>query len=72
MKQKIINEKNYTKQCSNCFYGRTTKDRTEVLCEKKGIVSPDYKCRHYRYDPLKRVPNKTVIDTNYTAEDFKL
>ncbi len=72
MKQKIINEKNYTKQCSNCFYGRTTKDRTEVLCEKKGIVSPDCKCRHYRYDPLKRVPNKTVIDANYTAEDFKL
>ena len=72
MKQKIFNDKNYTKKCSSCFYGRSTKDRTEVLCEKKGIVDPENRCRHYKYDPLKRVPEKTVIDTNFTADDFKL
>lgn len=72
MKQKMIDDKKYSKQCSNCFYGRTPKDKDAVLCEKKGIVDPTDKCRHYKYDPLKRVPDKIVINTDYTEDDFKL
>lgn len=72
MKQKIIDDKKYSKQCSNCFYGRSPKDKSSVLCEKKGVVDPFSKCRHYKYDPLKRVPQKISLDINYTEEDFKL
>ncbi len=72
MKQKIIDNKKYSKQCSNCFFGRTPKDKDSVLCEKKGIVEPDSKCRHYKYDPLKRVPDKIVLRAEYNEDDFKL
>lgn len=72
MKQKMIDKKKYTSKCANCFFGRTPKDRTVVLCEKKGIVEPDASCRHYKYDPLKRVPSKVVIDNSYTKEDFEI
>ena len=51
MKQKIIDEKKYPKKCANCFYGRTPLDNSSVLCEKKGVVDPESKCRHYQYDP---------------------
>jgi hypothetical protein len=30
----------------------------KMLCEKRGVVLPVDKCRHFVYDPLKRVPKK--------------
>ena len=72
MKQKLIDKKKYSKTCANCLYGRAPKDREVILCEKKGIVEKGDTCRHYKYDPLKRVPNKVVIDTGFTKEDFEI
>lgn len=72
MKQKMISKKKYTPQCSNCLYGRSPKDRSVVLCSKKGIVEGSSTCRHYKYDPLKRVPNKVVINSDFSKEDFEI
>lgn len=72
MKQKFTDDKKYPKACKNCFFGRITKDNQTVLCEKQGVVEPDNCCRKYKYDPLKRIPNKTVILSDYTEDDFKL
>lgn len=72
MKQKLIDVKKYPKKCANCFFGRTPLDKDSVLCEKKGVVDPESKCRHYIYDPLKRVPQKPLPPMEFTAEDFKL
>ena len=72
MKQKIIDEKKYPKKCANCFYGRTPLDNASVLCEKKGVVDPENKCRHYKYDPLKRIPPKPLPTIEFSAEDFEL
>lgn len=41
-----------------------------MLCYYKGPVSPDYKCRRYKYDPYKRTPSRqpdikpASLDTN--------
>lgn len=72
MRQKLIDKKKYSKVCMNCRYGRTPKDKESVLCEKKGIVDPNGKCRHYQYDPLRRIPERAVIANDYTEDDFKL
>lgn len=72
MKQKLFDDKKYSKLCKNCFFGRSTKEKDIVLCEKKGVVDPDGKCTHYKYDPLKRVPEKTKLISDYSEEDFKL
>ena len=72
MKQKFIDSKKYPKKCSSCVYARIPDDESMVLCEKKGIVDPDSSCRKYEYDPLKRVPLKSVISTDFTPEDFSL
>ena len=71
MRQKMIDKKKYTKKCSNCFYGRTFKDNSEVICEKKGLVETDSCCRHYKYDPLKRVPERLILP-EYSKEDFEI
>lgn len=72
MKQKIIDKKNYPRKCSNCLYGRTPLDNRSVLCEKKGEVDPEGSCRRYKYDPLKRIPAKPILDTDYSPEDFQI
>lgn len=60
------------KACRNCQYGRKTTDGEKILCTRKGIVEPDYSCRRYCYDPLKRVPRRMPSLPDFTPEDFKL
>lgn len=58
--------------CQNCRHGRKAMDGEKILCTHKGIVEPDFSCRKYRYDPLKRVPKRRLALPAYTADDFKL
>ena len=44
----------------------------DALCERRGIVSPDFHCRHYEYDPLKRIPKAPPQLQEFSAEDFSL
>lgn len=47
------------KVCAHCIHARDFNRRHE-LCHKRGPVSPDYSCAHFKYDPLRRVPPKPV------------
>ncbi len=58
--------------CAYCLKGKETVDKTEILCTKKGIVSPDYSCRKFKYDPLRRVPKIPPELEKFTAEDFSI
>ncbi len=45
-------------------------ERDEMICVKKGIVSADFYCRHFVYDPLKRTPpTPAVLDISKLVED---
>lgn len=58
--------------CEYCQHGRPATDPKMILCQKKGVVSPYYKCRRFLYDPLKRVPRPRPRLPRFTAEDFQL
>ena len=58
--------------CALCQYARDFRG-DEMLCMKKGPVSFDFHCRHFCYDPLKRVPPRpATLNDKYTSEDFSL
>ena len=59
--------------CSYCLRSAKLADG-QILCSKKGIVSCDGKCAHFRYDPFKRIPVKPkALDFGkYTKDDFSL
>lgn len=42
--------------CKYCEHAEALTDQDAMLCEKMGIVSAAYRCRRFRYDPLKRDP----------------
>lgn len=60
-------------RCVYCRKGSTLNEE-QVLCVKKGVVSPGGHCRGFRYDPLKRVPPKpaTLTRPALSDEDFSL
>lgn len=72
MKQKLFSEKNYPKKCANCAYGTLTSDKENILCLKEGVKEPDDFCKKYKYDPLKRIPQKITFQSDFTPEDFML
>ena len=46
----------YVKTCALCENASVLKGGNGILCKQKGIVSEDYSCRKFVYDPLKRTP----------------
>ncbi len=49
------------KACAYCEYATKTIHEDKMLCEKKGIVSSDFKCRKFVYDLQKHAPAKKYI-----------
>ena len=70
--QKLIDKKRFEAKCEYCVYARVPEDRSMVLCTKKGLVEFDGSCRRFKYDPLKRVPVKITLNTDFTEDDYKL
>lgn len=69
----MLFRKKIPSSCSYCSKGAKM-NKDEVLCAKRGIVSTDGKCRHFIYDPCKRVPLKPKAPDflKYNEEDFTL
>lgn len=69
----MLFRKKIERSCLYCAYGTKLNEET-VLCTKRGVVSPDIKCRKFQYEPYKRVPPKPKAPDfdKYTEEDFSL
>ena len=68
----MLFQKKIDPSCAYCRRGKQIGEDT-VLCQKKGVVSPEGSCSRFRYDPLKRVPPRPVSpDFSRLKEDFQL
>ena len=60
---------NKKKSCSSCTYGVHICVNRDILCRKKGAVSPDYLCHKYKPSPdvlaLKNVKFKCIDCENF-------
>lgn len=70
MRQKVFG--NVEPKCEYCAVGTITPTGKNVLCPKKGVLAPDFSCKKFKYDPLKRVPKKMPELPKFDAEDFAL
>jgi hypothetical protein len=71
MPKKVFN-KNLEKRCGYCLFGRKSEFSNEVMCLKRGITDVNDCCRRFKYDPLKREPQRVKIDKDFTKEDFEI
>lgn len=56
--------------CEYCERAHT--ESGTLICSKKGEVSSDDSCKKFKYDPLKRVPRKPKLNTDFSAKDFEI
>lgn len=64
--------KNITPCCIYCKRSRNLGENEPMLCSKVGVVSPEYGCKSFQYDPLKRIPTKKADFSQFSKEDFSL
>ena len=64
--------KDIEKHCAYCKCGSVISDG-KVICSRRGVVDSADHCRHFSYDPLKRVPPRpATLSGKHSAEDFSL
>jgi len=61
-----------TPACQYCREGYPTGKSGEFLCARKGTVAPGFRCRHFYYDPLSRVPQRPLPLAKYDEKSFQL
>jgi hypothetical protein len=69
----MLFRKSIEPRCSYCQRANPIENE-EVICVKKGIVDESFSCRHFVYDPLKRIPpTPAVLDLSTLDDaDFEL
>lgn len=69
----MLFRKKIERDCSYCVYG-TRLEGDQILCAKKGMKCAGDKCRKFKYDPIKRIPQKEkALDfSKYDEQDFSL
>jgi hypothetical protein len=69
----VLFRKKIERACAYCANG-TCLDEEQILCTKKGVVSPSQRCRKFTYDPCKRIPSKPKAPDfeKYNNEDYSL
>jgi hypothetical protein len=62
MLKRSVQEMCIERSCAFCEFGTvitlSSREKTDVICEKHGIVPRDHVCRNFRYDLLKREPQE--------------
>lgn len=59
---------NIDRFCAYCEIGTpvpSSDGESLVICRKKGLVSAEFVCGAFRYDPLKREPKRKQTDMDF-------
>jgi hypothetical protein len=60
------------KKCCYCEHATPIRETTGYICKRKGVVSYNFKCRKFVFDPIKLAPALPAKPLQFTAEDFKI
>lgn len=71
-RKKANTKSDLPRACEFCEHATIIHDDANVLCERHGIVSREYACKRFSYDPLKRVPRALPTLPKLSEEDLLL
>ena len=66
------NENIIEKKCCYCENAEPIRETNGYICKKKGIVSYNFKCKKFAFDPIKLSPVLPAKPMQFSPEDFKL
>jgi len=69
----MLFDRNIDPCCEYCRHGSALGNH-EIACVKHGIMSISGSCRHFVYEPTKRVPKtgKLIDSSGFSEDDFTL
>lgn len=69
-----LNPDEQSPKCSLCVYSKPFAGLTELSCEKKGVVAPDYKCKKFSLDIMAKTSRRkhSLELKGLSAEDFSI
>ena len=62
-------DKKIPAKCDYCQFGKRSNAGNKIICEKKGLVDPNYSCGSFIYSPLKRIPVKQLNFVGSLADE---
>ncbi len=75
-KRKVLSDKidDVSIICATCKFATRLHSSEDFMCSKKGLVPPNFSCRHYAFNHLiSRPPRKRNLSTNkLSAKDFEI
>ena len=60
------------KKCCYCEYAAPIRETTGYICKNKGVVSYNFTCKKFIFDPLKLSPSLPAKILDFSPEDFKI
>ena len=70
-KQTLFNE-DLPPACEYCEHGRLGSDFKMILCKHRGVVSPYFRCKKFRYSPIRRTPKRLPKLPDFNPSDFSI
>ncbi len=69
----MLFRKKIARSCSYCAFGARM-EGDAILCRKRGMKTTCDKCRKFKYDPCKRIPQKAkaMSFSQFRDDDFSL
>ena len=68
----LRNENIIEKKCCYCEYATPIRETTGYICKRKGVVSYNFTCRKFAFDPIKLSPVLPAKTLRFSPEDFQL
>ena len=60
------------KKCCYCENSSPIRETDGYICKKKGVVSYNFTCKKFVFDPIKLSPVLPAKVLRFSPEDFKL
>ena len=60
------------KKCCYCENAIPIKETRGYICNKKGIVTYNFSCKKFAFDPLKLSPILPAKTLQFSPDDFKI
>ena len=69
----FILRKKIEPRCTYCARGVPLSWRDVIGCVRRGVMEAGDHCRHFRYDPMKRVPpGQAKLRGDFSDADFEI
>ena len=60
------------KKCCYCENAAAIRDTNGYICKKKGVVSYNFTCKKFVFDPIKLSPMLPAKTLQFSSEDFEI